>query len=94
MSSKKKAAASIVKMVSTANTGKRNKKKEKKKRKSAKNNTRRALTRCFADLICLGFFYTTRKSRLLGRKLLLNKYDPVLRRHVLFKEEKISRTKR
>ena len=41
-----------------------------------------------------GYFYTTRKSRLLTKKLLLNKYDPVLRRHVLFKEEKISRSKR
>ncbi len=57
-----------------------------------------------------GFFYTTRKSRqvvssllerradagrrLLGKKLLLNKYDPVVQKHVLFKEEKISRTKR
>jgi large subunit ribosomal protein L33 len=41
-----------------------------------------------------GFFYTTRKSRLLPKKLLLNKYDPVVQKHVLFKEEKISRTKR
>eukprot|EP01132_Coremiostelium_polycephalum_P000856 gene856-1066_t len=41
-----------------------------------------------------GFFYTTTKgSKLSTRKLLLKKYDPVVQKHVLFKEEKISRRK-
>jgi len=42
-----------------------------------------------------GFFYTTTKSSSLStRKLLLRKYDPVIRQHCLFKEEKISRKKK
>jgi large subunit ribosomal protein L33 len=32
-----------------------------------------------------GFFYTTRKNPRNPIKLLLRKYDPVLRQHVLFK---------
>ncbi|EAL68184.1 ribosomal protein L33, mitochondrial [Dictyostelium discoideum AX4] len=41
-----------------------------------------------------GYFYRTTKSALLStKKLLLRKYDPVIRQHVLFKEEKISRKK-
>ncbi len=40
------------------------------------------------------FCWLTAFSRLLGKKLLLNKYDPVVQRHVLFKEEKISRAKK
>jgi len=40
-----------------------------------------------------GFFYTTVKNIKLQTKLLLKKYDPIVRQHVLFTEEKISRTK-
>lgn len=32
-----------------------------------------------------GFFYTTSKNPRLGTKLMLRKYDPVVRQHVLFK---------
>jgi len=41
-----------------------------------------------------GFFYTTRKSISLGRKLALRKYDPVVRQHVIFEESKISKGKK
>lgn len=41
-----------------------------------------------------GYFYTTNKPYKLKKKLMLRKYDPVVNQHVLFKEEKISRTKR
>lgn len=34
-----------------------------------------------------GFFYTIRKNRLKGR-MTLRKYDPVVRQHVLFVEQK------
>jgi len=37
-----------------------------------------------------GFAYTTKRKATLG-KLQLRKYDPVLRKHVWFTEEKISR---
>ncbi|EGC37383.1 hypothetical protein DICPUDRAFT_150055 [Dictyostelium purpureum] len=41
-----------------------------------------------------GYFYkTTKGSNMSTKKLLLRKYDPVVRQHVLFKEEKISRKK-
>lgn len=37
-----------------------------------------------------GYFYTTRKNpRYEGGKLEFLKYDPVVRKHVLFKEAKI-----
>ena len=37
-----------------------------------------------------GFFYTTRKNpRTLQRKLAFRKYDPIVRRHVLFTEKKL-----
>jgi large subunit ribosomal protein L33 len=37
-----------------------------------------------------GFFYTKRKNpRKLTEKLTFRKYDPVVRKHVEFKEEKI-----
>ena len=37
-----------------------------------------------------GFFYVTRKNtRTMTEKLALKKYDPVLRKHVTFKEGKI-----
>lgn len=37
-----------------------------------------------------GFFYVARKnSRTLTEKLQLKKYDPVARKHVLFKESKM-----
>lgn len=37
-----------------------------------------------------GFFYVTKKnSRNLTEKLVLKKYDPVVRKHVEFKEAKI-----
>ncbi len=37
-----------------------------------------------------GFFYVTKKnSRTLTEKLVLKKYDPVVRKHVEFKEGKI-----
>ncbi len=36
-----------------------------------------------------GFTYVTRKNKLNDRERLeLNKYDPVVRRHVLFREER------
>lgn len=39
-----------------------------------------------------GFFYTTTKNRKTSTgKLELNKYDPVVRKHVAFKETKISK---
>ncbi len=43
-----------------------------------------------------GFFYTNRKNRKKirgGKKLELRKYDPVLRKHVLFVEQKLSKLK-
>lgn len=37
-----------------------------------------------------GYFYTTTKNkRNTTRKLEIKKYDPVLRKHVIFKESKI-----
>lgn len=37
-----------------------------------------------------GYFYTAVKNRLtMPRKLELKKYDPVVRKHVLFKETKL-----
>lgn len=37
-----------------------------------------------------GFSYVTRKNaRQMSEKLMLRKYDPVLRKHVMFKEAKI-----
>ena len=37
-----------------------------------------------------GYFYTTEKNRRnTERKLELKKYDPIVRKHVLFKEKKI-----
>jgi large subunit ribosomal protein L33 len=37
-----------------------------------------------------GFYYVARKNpKKLTRKLEFNKYDPVARKHVLFKEEKL-----
>ena len=37
-----------------------------------------------------GYFYTTKKNpRQLTEKLEMNKYDPVVRKHVVFKEGKI-----
>lgn len=37
-----------------------------------------------------GFFYVTKKNpRNITEKLQLRKYDPVVRKHVLFKESKI-----
>jgi len=39
-----------------------------------------------------GFFYTTQKNTVtLPHKLVLSKYDPVVRRHVLFQETKIKK---
>jgi large subunit ribosomal protein L33 len=39
-----------------------------------------------------GFFYVTQKNSVtLPQKLLLSKYDPVVRRHVLFRETKIKK---
>ena len=40
-----------------------------------------------------GFFYTTSKPRKMQAKLAFRKYDPVVRQHVLFTEQKISRAK-
>jgi len=38
------------------------------------------------------YFYTTTKNkRLTDKKLQLNKFDPVVRKHVLFKEERIKK---
>lgn len=36
-----------------------------------------------------GFYYTTMRRRLLGWKLQLKKYDPIVGRHVLFTEGKV-----
>ncbi len=37
-----------------------------------------------------GYFYVTKKNpRTLTKKLELRKYDPVVRKHVMFKESKI-----
>ena len=37
-----------------------------------------------------GFFYTTKKNpRNITRKLAFRKYDPIVRRHVLFTEKKL-----
>lgn len=33
-----------------------------------------------------GYFYTKQRNRKSGKKLELNKYDPIMRKHVLFKE--------
>ncbi|ELR13099.1 ribosomal protein L33, putative [Acanthamoeba castellanii str. Neff] len=41
-----------------------------------------------------GFFYTTTKNPAATRKLFLQKYDPMLGSHTLFREERISRSKR
>jgi len=45
------------------------------------------------SMVGTGFYYTTSKNPKLPKKLLLRKYDPVVKQHVLFKEEKISRKK-
>jgi len=37
-----------------------------------------------------GFFYTTRKNPTkLTRKIVLRKYDPIVRQHVIFEEQKM-----
>ena len=37
-----------------------------------------------------GYFYTTeRNKKNMGKKLEIKKYDPVIKKHVLFKESKI-----
>ena len=36
-----------------------------------------------------GFFYTTTRNSRLGKKLELRKYDPVARKHCVFKEAKM-----
>lgn len=36
-----------------------------------------------------GYFYTTTRNSRLGKKLELRKYDPVARKHCLFKEGKM-----
>jgi len=37
-----------------------------------------------------GYFYTTRKNPLkVTRKIVLRKYDPIIRKHVLFEEQKM-----
>jgi len=42
-----------------------------------------------------GYNYIKKKNtRNNTKKLLLRKYDPIVRQHVMFKEEKISRRKR
>ena len=38
-----------------------------------------------------GYFYTRKKNPKLLEKLELMKYDPIVNRHVLFKEEKIKK---
>lgn len=43
-----------------------------------------------------GFFYTNRKNKKKSKgekKLSLKKYDPVLRKHVLFEDKKLSKLK-
>ena len=43
-----------------------------------------------------GFFYTNRKNRKKSKgekKLSVKKYDPVIRKHVLFEEKKLSKLK-
>lgn len=43
-----------------------------------------------------GFFYTNRKNKKKSKgdkKLNLKKYDPVLRKHVLFEDKKLSKRK-
>jgi large subunit ribosomal protein L33 len=35
------------------------------------------------------YFYTTTKSAKMGKKLSKKKYDPIVRKHVLFEEKKI-----
>lgn len=35
------------------------------------------------------YFYTTTKSAKMAKKLALKKYDPCVRKHVLFEEKKI-----
>lgn len=35
------------------------------------------------------YFYTTKKNKRNKEKIELKKYDPVIRKHVLFKEEKM-----
>ncbi|QJC35446.1 50S ribosomal protein L33 [Enterobacteriaceae endosymbiont of Donacia proxima] len=36
-----------------------------------------------------GHFYTTTKNRKNTKKLLVKKYDPLLRKHILYREKKI-----
>ena len=35
------------------------------------------------------FYTTTKNKRITTKKLEFNKYDPILRKHVLYKEEKL-----
>jgi len=37
------------------------------------------------------YYTTTKNKRLTNDKLQLNKYDPVVRKHVLYKEERIKK---
>ena len=53
----------------------------------AKSKNNRELIR-LVSTAGTGFFYTTARKRARD-KLELNKYDPVVRKHVLFKEAKI-----
>lgn len=44
-----------------------------------------------------GFFYTNRKNKRKSKgekKLKLKKYDPIVRKHVLFEDKKLSRKKK
>ncbi|CDZ16557.1 50S ribosomal protein L33 [Candidatus Johnevansia muelleri] len=36
-----------------------------------------------------GHFYTTTKKKNISKKLELKKYDPIIRKHVLYKEKNI-----
>ncbi|KAL1407313.1 hypothetical protein Q8F55_006735 [Vanrija albida] len=52
-----------------------------------KSKQRRILVRLVSTALT-GFFYTTTRTRI-GEKLAMMKYDPVVKRHVLFTEAKI-----
>ncbi|KAI9636246.1 uncharacterized protein MKK02DRAFT_44951 [Dioszegia hungarica] len=52
-----------------------------------KAKARRILIRLVSTALT-GFFYTTTRARL-GEKLAMMKYDPMVKKHVLFTEAKI-----
>ena len=55
----------------------------------SKKNKKKTLIKLLSTAIT-GFFYVKKKSPKATEKLSFTKYDPIARKHVLFKEHKLS----